>query len=355
MTSPALDIPLQAPHLAEHMAQTHANVKVTPNGNRHLAYGIAVPRTWALSEEFGPVPGGLLRTQGLGFFTNAASAGAPVVAVTVTPVPFEIPVDAWTRHALEFEGWKIVQARFFPGPTGLFYDITGVRVVHDVEEVRRTTARSDGSNIFCVNTMCARDRWDAAKEIFWIAHVTFEILGGTGQDRMEPWIEARAADPAFHTAFPFSWNAEPATPPPGEQGVSGLELRLLDVKGEILLAYVQVRARRGQPGEKPRPLEALGAAALSRVEKSGFKPAGPLHPIPAAEDPRAIAVPGYRGGLAGTGALGSSDVLVRFGFVQLGEVAFTFTLLSPTTHDDLLVALRAQRAYEIARFTTELL
>jgi len=134
----ALDIPVTAPRVTATLEQTHVTFQATPSANPLFAYRLAIPKAWAYSAAFGPVPDGPFATQGLGFMTGSARPGAPVVAVTVTPLPFEIPVDTWARLSLAAEGWTIVAARWFPGAKGLFFDITGTRTkskaVEDVDD-----------------------------------------------------------------------------------------------------------------------------------------------------------------------------------------------------------------------------
>lgn len=351
MADPPLDIPQQAPHVLATLEQTHVVLEVTPNEDARLAYNLAVPRDWAYSEEFGPVPSGLFKTAGLGFFAGSAEPGAPVIAVTVTPVPFEVPIDAWIRLSLATEGWQIVAAGWFPGPNGLFFDITGQRLVDDQLEVRRTSVRVDGSRIFSVNTFCERKHWDAAKEIFWAAHVTFKLLGGGAQTRMELWAKAEASAPDFELAHPATWSAEPAAADSeeGDGDVSGLHVRLLDAQGKTLLAYLQVKAVRSAAGQLQ--LAALHEKSLAQLRRGGVVPLPGEQPLSADEDPRALGVEGWLGGFSGRARMGDSEVATRLGYVQRAELSFSFALLSPLMADDPLTALRAQRVFEIARAT----
>src|SRR4051794_29719410 len=150
-TTTPIDIPYGAPTLLDSIEQTHVNLRLTPNEDSKLAYQLGVPKTWAYSKTFGPVVEGLMTPQGLGFFAGSIDPAAPVIAVTVTQFPFEIPVDAWVKLTLARDGYKVIAARYFPGPHGLFFDATAVRVVEERQEVVRTTARVDGSRIFSVN------------------------------------------------------------------------------------------------------------------------------------------------------------------------------------------------------------
>src|SRR5256885_9760037 len=125
MPDSPIDVPHQAPHVLAKMEDTHVKLRVTPNDDKMLSYSLAVPKTWAYSRQFGPVPGGPLVPQGIGFVTGAATLGAPVVAVTVTNVLFEIPIDTWARLTMAAEGWTVVAAQWFPGPHGLFFDEIG--------------------------------------------------------------------------------------------------------------------------------------------------------------------------------------------------------------------------------------
>ncbi|HEY4014165.1 MAG TPA: hypothetical protein VGM06_12560 [Polyangiaceae bacterium] len=353
MPRAALDVPVTAPHVLATMKQTHVNARITPSGEPALAYGIAVPKSWAYSKEFGPVAREPLAPRGLGFFAISTAPRSPVIAVTVTSLLFEIPIDAWAVHAMIAEGWTTVSAKWFPGPSGPFFDITGTRVVDDVEEVRRTTARNDGPNIFCVNCMCGRDGWDAAKEIFWAAHSTFELLSSTHSTRIEPWLSTGAETPDFQVAHPRSWSAESVLGAP--EGVSAVDLRLLNAAKDKLLAYVQVKAEREERDEEPAPLDALQGRALAKLEHAGFTPSAPMRALGEDEDPRAPATDGWLGGLVGRGHLAGAEVVARTGFVRRAGVVCSLSMLGPTREDDTMTALRAQRAFEIVRTTWELL
>jgi hypothetical protein len=348
MAEQTLDIPLDAPKLRPTLELTHINLEVTPNDDRRLGYGMALPRTWAFSSEFGPVPTGLFQSSGLGFATGSADADAAVIAVTVTSVPFEVPVDAWLRASMAAEGWQVEQAQWFPGPNGVFFDVTAQRVVEERVEVRRSSARVDGNLIFCVNCMCARRHWDAAKEVFWIAHVTFALLSGSGSTRMELWGQARAEAPRFALAYPTSWSAEVAEP--DAEGVSGVHLRLVDAKVTTLLSYLQVLAIE-EDAARPAELAALLAASLERLRKAGVAPIPPERPTPESEDPRSIGVPGFLGDFSGRARMGDAEVATRLSYVRRANVVVSFCLLSPTSADDQLTSFRAQRALEIARST----
>lgn len=346
-----LDVPQLAPNVLANMAVTHANVEVTPNDDRRLAFNLAVPLSWGFSKEFGPVPTGMFETRGLGFFTNSVDPHAPVIAVTLTLVPFEIPIDAWARLQFAAEGWQVVKAGWFPGPNGLFFELTGERVVNDVPEVRRTSVRADGSQIFSVNCLCARDKWDANKELFWVALVTFKLLGATGQKRMELWVSAKAEVPDFEVAYPVSWEAEPS--PAGTQGVSAVHLRLVDGKRETLLAYLQIKAVAG-PEKTSANLEALHASSLASLRKAGIIAKGKDRPLTEDEDPRSLGVKDWLGGFTGKAQMGTTEVTTLLGYVHRADVTFYFALLAPLVTDDTLTALRAERAFEIARSTLRL-
>jgi hypothetical protein len=351
MATPALDIPFTAPNVLRTMEQTHVCLEITPNDDPRLAYDLAIPREWGYSAEFGPVAHGLFQVHGLGFFTGSMDPHGPVIAVTLTPVPFEVSIDAWARQSITTEGWQIVRAQWFPGPNGLFYDVTAERVINDVAEVRRSSLRNLGSDIITVNCFCARETWEAAKEIFWTAHVTFK-LAAARQTRMEVWAEAQAEkSPRFAVAYPLSWSAEEAEG--DDPGISGIHLRLTDARGETLLAYVQAKLTQRAPGVEAN-LERLRASALAQLSRAGVRVTSPLTPLSLDEDPRAIAVKGWLGGFRGAGQLGTSEVQLRVGFIDREGHDAAFVMISPLSTDDPLTALRAQRAFEIARATLTL-
>ncbi|HEY4184165.1 MAG TPA: hypothetical protein VGP07_03810 [Polyangia bacterium] len=342
----SLQIPMMAPRVTATLEQTHVTVKVTPN-NPLFAYQLTVPKGWAFSEQFGPVPTAPFEPQGMGFFAVSAESDAPVIAVTVTSIPFEVPIDTWARLVFAAEGWTIVSAKWFPGAMGPFFDVTGTRVRAGVEEVRRSSLRVDGSHLFSVNCLSGRAHWDQAKELFWVAHDTFKLSKGTGLTRMEPWLSAQGADPAFEVAYPISWSATPVEGAP--EGVAAVDIKLLNARQDTLLAYVQVKVQRLEENEAIPPVDQLASKALGKLSGVGFAAMGAPVPLSDEDDPRAAAVPGWLGGFLAKGQMGSSEVTARMGFAQRPDLLVTWLLLSPTVHDDTLVALRAQRAFEMAR------
>lgn len=347
-----LDVPFAAPRVLATLEQTHIKLALKAEGPPTYVYSLAVPRAWAYSKQFGPVASGPFATRGIGFITDSIRPGAPVIAVTVTPIPYEIPVDAWIRQSMIAEGWNLVSAKWFAG-TRLFFDVVGTRIFQGVQEVRRTSVRVDAHNIFAVNCLCARKHWDAAKEIFWVAHDTFQVENGTGASQMEPWILAKATEPDFQLAYPRTWTAEPATS--ASEGISAVHLRLIDAMGKTLLAYVQAKVERLAAGLAPPSLDALLSVAAAKLKRVGFAPTQAPRPLTAEEDPRALAVPGWRGGFIGKGHLAKADVISRMAFVSRPGYNISFLLLCPLFENDPLTALRAQRALEIARDTLEVL
>jgi hypothetical protein len=331
------------------LEKTHVNLKITPNDNPAMAFSVAAPRAWTYSKQMGNVPAPKpLAPRPLGFIAASTKPGAPVIAVTVTTIPFEIPVDAWARMSLEHEGWKLAASNWFPGRFGLFFDVTGTQVVDGVEEVRRTSVHKDGSNLFSVNCLTARKHWDDFKEICWVAHGTFELLDATKKSEMEIWRRATTQNPTFEAAYPESWSAEAVKS--SESNVSAIDIRLLDASKSKLMAYLQVKASR-RPAATLRELQ---STTLARLGRSGFSPKAEMRTLSGDDDPRAAAVKGWLGGFVGQGRFGDSDVMMRTGFVQRGGVVFSLTMMYPPAADDVQVALRAQRTFEIVRSTVAL-
>lgn len=345
MAIPPLDIPTTAPQILASFQETHVNAEIEPSGAEHLTYRVAVPKSWPFSSSFGPTPTGMLEIRGLGFFAAANLPTAGVIAVTATNVPFEIPIDAWARVVFAHEGYEIVAANWFPGPTGLFYDITGARTVNDVLEIRRSAIRVKGNEIICLNCMCGHDEWSYAKGVFWIAMVTFE-LADAKPSRMEPWLRAAAEDPSFELAHPSSWRSEPVEETP--EGVSAVDVKLAG-QDEKLLGYLQVRAERWI-GPAPS-LAQLDASALVRLKSSGFVPADEAKALTEESDPRAAGVRGWVGGFSGDGTLLGGEVATRRGFMLREGIVYSFAMLSPRITNNPLVALRTLRVFEIARAT----
>lgn len=346
-----LDIPYEAPHVLKDIHSTHARFQVEPAHDPTLAFDLALPRAWGQSAQFGPVADGVLQERGLCFFTASLERGAPIVAVTATPVPFELAIDAWLRSAFAREGWRVVSGRWFAGPNGLFYDLTGLRTRGDQVFVRRSSARADGARIICVNSMCSRERWDTIKEDFWTAHATFALATPSGGSQMEPWLRARTRGLMFETAYPLSWSSELAEP--ATQDNSGIHIRLADPAQDKLFAYILVRAQR-RPHFETESLATWLDDALGMLGRSGLEQTSGPRRLGEDEDPRSIGVDGWRGGYTGEGRVAEADLVWRLGFVERNGIVFTIALYAPRESDDLLSALRGRRAFEIARGGIEL-
>jgi hypothetical protein len=344
-----LDIPFVAPGVLKTLDKTHVNLRLTPNEDHLLAFSILVPNDWAYSKELGPVSSGPFETRSLGLIAGDITPGAPMIGITVTQSPFEIPVDTWLTSSLRAEGWTVVSTKWIPGPFGLLFDAVGTRALGGTPEIRRTTAHVDGSNIFCVSSFMTERHWEATKEILWVAHASFELLAGTKLAQMEPWLSARAPGLGFELAYPRSWSAGPVSTSTAE--VAAVDVKLLDTTQEILMAYLQVRGEAMVPSIPPPRPEALLTETVSRLGRSGFSLRGALRPSTGEDDPRAAAVSGWAGGYVGKAHLGTTDLVMRLGFMIRDGASFSFALASPSIEDDTLVALRAQRAFEIARAT----
>jgi len=349
MADSSLDIPMMAPDVVATLDQTHVRFRGTPTHRPLFAYEVVVPKTWAFSQDFGPVPEGPMVPQGLGFFTGSVQPDAAVIAVTVTALPFDMPIDTWMRLSFAAEGWTIVSAKWFPGGEGLFFDVTGTRIRDGAEEVRRTSARADGSHLFAVNCLAGRRNWDQAKKNFWIAHDTFKLLKPTDIGQMEPRLTVRGRNPDFEVAYPISWSGAPVEGAP--EGISAVDLRLLNARQDTLLAYAQVKVQRLEEGEGVPPVERLAARMMEKLAGFGFAATGAPAPLTEENDPRALAVAGWLGGFLVEGRIGSSDTIARLGFTSRDGFLVTWVAVSPTVRDDLVVALRAQRMFEIARAT----
>lgn len=346
-----IDLPQHIHATEAELLRTHVRARVAPAGLAHLAYELALPKTWASASEFGPTPSGPLETRGIGFFANAGADGAPTIAVTATPVPYEVPLDAWARWLFECEGWTVLKGAWFAGPAGVFYDVAGTCVRDDVEYVRRSGVSVVGSDIIMVNCQCARAHWELTKDDFWTALITFEPAV-KGESRMEPWVRAHTGHteaPSFELAHPGTWLHEPVAQ--HEAGVSAIDIRLPDADGGSLLAYLQVRARRLSGAPLP-PLAALDASTLARLGASGVVATeASTQPLMPRDDPRSIAIDGWLGGFVGHAQMHGTTVEALRGYVVRAETVFTFLALSPLLPAHPLAWLRTRRAWEIARAT----
>ncbi|MET0388329.1 MAG: hypothetical protein ABW321_20325 [Polyangiales bacterium] len=340
-----IDVPQALPSF-DKLEQTHVRAEVESHDDASQSFDTVVPKHWKQQNTPGNVKQALFPARILATF---APGDGPVVTVTVTAIPASIPLDVWARLTFVEERYTIVASRWVPGPYGLFFDITGQRREsgNGLDIVRRATLHLDGPRIFMVNTIAPRAVWDTYKQDFWRAHVGFELSHPKGTTA-EPVREVYSKSPAFRLQYPGSWSAE--APEPLNKDLSGMHLRLLAADGKDLDAYMVVRASRAAE----RPLNDEVLAARRMLEKSSVKLTGEAQPIAAIEDPRAEFVKGYRGGFTLPAQLAGNDIEVRLSLIRRDGIDFTFALCSPrvTTHP--LPALRALRAFEIARDTLEL-
>jgi hypothetical protein len=347
-----LDIPYHAQHVLQQMPETHARFEIEPAHDPTLAFDLVLPRKWVHSTQLGPVPQAVLQESGLCWFTVSLEPGAPSVAVTSTVIPYELPLDSLMQALFQREGFEVVKGSWFPGPLGLFYELTGTLERDGIQFVRRTSARADGARMVCVNSACAVEHWNSYKEIFWVAHVTFSLLKSSGSSQVEPWVRARTRGLSFEVAYPQSWSSELVEESSHDD--SGIHVRLADIDEDKLYAYLLARAQR-RPQVTTESSAVWLDIALRMLQASGLEQLGGPARLSDEEDPRSIAVEGWRGGYYGVGRIRDAELYWRVGFVVQRDVLTTFVLYSPKKSDDLHVALRAQRAFEILRGGFELL
>jgi len=342
-----LDVPMTAPRLVADLERTHVKVSFSPETDPSLGYEVVVPKDWTFARP--PASAGADAVISLGSAVGPAGWGSPAITMSATKPAFEIPIDAWLRDVFAHGGYSTAMAHWFPGPEGLYFEMAGTRVHDGAEEVRRTSVRADGGHVFTVTCLAPREHWDQVKETCWVAHSSLHLKKKTGQSRLETWLTAEGKRPDFRMAYPASWSATPV--PRAPEGISAVDVRLTDAKQEKLLAYVQVKARRLDKGEAVPPLDRLASRTLEKLAGIGFSATGAPAPLTEDDDPRAAAVPGWLGGFSVSGHSAGSDATARLGFAHRDGVLLTWLAISPTAHDDPMVALRAQRAFEIARAT----
>jgi hypothetical protein len=343
-----IDVPMKAPDVLANMAQTHANIEVESDEDASLNFSVALPKSWIQRKAPASFRQALFRARALATFAPEPQNGRAVAVVaSVASITHEIPLDVWSRATFEHEGFQIVDAHWFPGPNGLFFDITGRRTEPTGEIVRRSSVRQDGARLFLLTAISPIDQWDEVKNNIWAAHVTFELLkarGGTAEERRT--IIAR--DPGFRVEYPESWEAEVGKS--RDRGVSGVHIRLPTPDNTDLVAYLFVRAAAAADGG----VDALVEKALQVAAKAAVHVQAKPVRLSDEEDPRSLAVEGWLGGYSVPARMGTADIILKLGFVRREGLDFTFLLCSPQPSVDLLNALRAQRTLEIARASLEL-
>jgi hypothetical protein len=347
-----LDIPELKSELVADLDKTSVLVDVD-SPLPALSHRLMAPKGWSAQRIDSEGTGRPFEARTASVIVRDASPDAPSVTVAVREAPFEVPVDGLLRHVFAGEGWAVERASWVPGEAGLHFDVTGVKAKDGVPWVRRTTARAAGGRIFEVDSLSKRSDWDANKTPFLIAGATFELHEGADQTRLEPWQRVEAKSPGFELAYPKSWQAEAA--PSSAKNVSAVNLRLLGAKDEVLLGYLQVRVERA-PDKTSSPIGDRLAKAVEKLEHQNVVLEGQPRRLTEDEDPRAIVVNGWLGTFVAPAKMPDGSAAdVRFGFLERHPIRLQVVKISPTLADDPIAALRAQRAFEIARQTFDVL
>lgn len=124
---------------------------------------------------------------------------------------------------------------------------------------------------------------------------------------------------------------------------------MLDAAGERLLAYLQVTARRRERGEAAPNFVLYQNESQALLTGADFVANDEPRRLTVEDDPRSEAVDGWLGSFVWSGAMKGGAVSARAGFLDRSDKTFVFTLIGPRLEDDPLIALRSQRAFEIAR------
>ena len=347
--SAPLDIPTtDVSALVSNLSQTHARFQAEVQGMPTLE--LLLPKAWRQAKPSADSP---MFQSAQVLFSDVDPQRPAVVAVELSRMPYDVPIDAMLRVKLQKDGWQVVQGGFYTGPFGELYETTATRQVAKTMVVGRFSARLHRGTIVLISAVCPRTRWDELKKDLWLANAGAELLGTKPDGRSEERKRVASLPegrkrgprpPRFETEYPASWSAEVAAS--SDKDISGIHFRW--VSGETLQAYIVARAQRHGAEAKPAVAELI-ASAKRMLEGSGGKFKSEPQPIAAQDDPRAQSVPGWLGGFAADGQLGDSDVDIRMGFAQSDTLTFGMLMVSPTLENDTIAALRAQRAFEIIR------
>jgi len=316
-----------------------------------LAHHLMVPKGWLFSQTQGRQRAQPFEATELSVTTRDSAPNSPSITVAVRDVPFEVPVDALTTRALTEDGWTIERARWVSAGGASYFDVTAVKALGGLEWVRRTTARAAAGRVFEVNALGKRGDWDAVKEIFWAAGAQFEVQKDAGQTRMEGWRRYEGQAPAFALAYPESW--QPEVVPAPATDTAAVNLRLMDPLGKVLLGYLQIQAQVPVTDDS-HAFEGQLDRALEKIRRQDILPIETPRRLSEAEDPRALAVPGWLGTfVADVQTPDGGSAQLRLGFLDQPDAQFQIIGISPTLEDDPIAALRGQRAFEIARQTLQ--
>jgi hypothetical protein len=348
----AIDTPTQdVNELLRNAKQTHSRFQIEPGGAKQQppTLELILPKAWQHAKPSATSP---IFPSAEGVISDLHPQLPVAVAVEFSPAPHDVPIDALLRHKLQREGWQLIDGRLHNGEFGEFYEATAIRTLGKSLIVNRASARLHQGTLTMISAGCPRERWDELKSDLWLAHAAAELLGTKPDGRSEARKRVaslaeprkRHPQPLFETEYPASWAAEIAAS--SDNDISGIHFRL--ASGDVLQAYIVARAERHDANAKP-DVSQLIARAKRQLEGAGGKVTTEPKPVTPQDDLRAQSVAGWLGTFSSAGELGGTDIDIRMSFSQSKRLTFALVMLSPTPKNDLIAALRAQRAFEIIR------
>ena len=205
-----------------------------------LHFRIAATKKWQMVD----VPAQSLNPEmplvSLGLFRrmNEPPAEAEVIAALL---PREIDPANWLAIYLKNHGFKLLQMRRLPSPTGEVGDVLAEVEVDSKTYVARSLAIKDGARVFAVVCQVESDGYEQVAEEFLMAVSKFNLLNPSRQRYAEPMkVEEISAPVSCQFLFPESWlKKEDSTPPPGGASFSFINVRQDKWAGQFTFAAVR--------------------------------------------------------------------------------------------------------------------
>lgn len=340
----SLSFPTSGAEITRDLESTHNLVRMTPAGRETLSYSLVLPKGW-VTEHLGEqtdTPGLLVQ---IGLFAEYAGPNATIVQVQYTRVPFEIGVRDWLEFMAAQFGTELVYCQDLNFAGGPGVDAGGLYGPAENQQVMRMMAHADGGRIFLVSGMTPRFRYDSEVNNLAIATASFKLLRPTGSGQMEQWLASSGGDPAFHVAYPSSWESRPVSKKiPGKSGVDIVLAEENDLAG-----YLRVKAIDPAIAAEPSIQEALKIASEELEETQVL----PTSNWTEDHDPGIARVEGPLFAFIASGHLNGRNIELRFAQLKRGRLVFDFTLISMEKSADAVLWMRTKRAYEIALGTAE--
>jgi len=317
------------------IVREHRIVRVVPNDQIHLGYGLAVPRGWAISTKVGQGESGSAAPLVLGVFTENEAGGSPTLTVSCTVLP-EVDIEAWIRGSHAATSWTLTRfERVYADRTR--YICSAIR--QDADPIHRERHMFvDGGRLWCVSAASLDADWPAVASLMQTSLYTFDLLHPTYDERLEPRTTWSARGRAFDV--PASWWTASSC----SRGVGGGSAYLVE-GGQVV---GMLRARFRERTERDRA--ALERELYDELHRSPLSPRGPIMRTTEPRDGNEDSVH-WEAGLTCEADLAGSPVSVHVAVRRLDDDEVELRVITPREQDHPMAWMRGRRAFAIAAQT----